>query len=287
MVYPKFFGVIQMKKRHLPLWRIIFIGVALLVMFHLPGDALACCDTPAPANYYYIFTGFTGACVDGGGGNVVVNGTFLRLAYLPAVNTNDYTVTNPPFSGSFTLGAVGSATAGGAGSFLINHTSAPGPAPVSVVVTVNTSADGAGVGSTTATVTCSAIGAAPTVTTSHTYTALGGSGGGTVRIYDGRLNTDAAAPVILYPGSLRAYVYDPIACESILVLTITDEQIEAVGIPATTAVLGTAQNPLTGRTITIYRLYTGEFQMNTRYADGKLYVFTWNEDATSRYHPDY
>ncbi|MBI5930508.1 MAG: hypothetical protein HY862_14465 [Chloroflexi bacterium] len=270
-------------KTNFPLLRVVIVGLAVLLMLHLPGNALAnCCSS---ANYYYIFTGFSGACVDDGSGNVVINGTFFRAAYLPANNVNNYAVTNPAFAGAFSLGAVGSESAGQNGSFLLNFSSAPSPAPTSVTVTATTQADGVSIGSSTTTVTCTAIGAVPVVNMSHTYTAMGGGVAG--NIYDGRLNTDAGAPAIIYPGSIRVFAYDPINCISELALTITNDTIDAVGIPAENTVLGSATNPFTNRVITIYRLTTGEFQMNTRYADGKLYVFTWNEDATNRYHPDY
>lgn len=272
-----------MKSNYLPLLRLMFLGLVMLFVLHLPGKALADCCTSN--NYYYIFTGFSGTCLDDGSGSVVVSGTFLREAYLPANNVNAYTVSNPTFAGSFSLAAVGTETNGQYGNFLINHTSAPGAAPLSVSVTISTQADGVGIGSTTATATCGAIGAIPTVTTSHTYTALGGQGTG--NIYDGRLNTDAGAPAIVYPGSIRIFAYDPINCVSELVLTITDETIEALGIPAENTVLGRATNPFTNRSIVIYRLSTGEFQMNTSYADGKTYIFTWNEDASHRYYPSY
>lgn len=272
-----------MKSNPFPLLRLMFLGLVLLLVLHLPGNALADCCTSN--HYYYIFTGFSGTCLDDGSGNVVVSGSFLREAYLPTNNVNTYSVTNPAFAGSFSLAAVGTETNGQYGNFLINHTSAPASAPVSVSATISTQADGVGIGSTTAIATCSAIGAIPTVTMTHTYTALGGQGAGS--IYDGRLNTDAGAPAIVYPGSIRVFAYDPVNCVSEWVLNITDETINAVGVPTENTVLGSATNPFTNRVITVYRLTTGEFQMNTSYTDGKLYIFTWNEDASHRYYPSY
>ncbi len=272
-----------MKTIYLPLLRLMFLGLVALLVLHLPGNALADCCTSG--NYYYVFTGFSGTCLDGGNGNVVVSGTFLREAYLPVNNLNSYSVSSPNFAGSFSLAAVGTETTGQYGNFLINHTSAPGTAPLSVSVTINTQVDGAIIGSTTATATCSAIGALPTVTTSHNYSSLGNRSNG--NIYDGRINTDAGAPAIIYPGSLRIYAYDPVDCVSTLVLTISNETIEALGIPAANTVLGSAINPFTDQSIVIYRLSSGEFQMNTSYANGKSYIFTWNEDASHRYYPSY
>ncbi|MBZ0315388.1 MAG: hypothetical protein K8L91_03145 [Anaerolineae bacterium] len=272
-----------MKSNHLPLLRLMFLGLVLLLVLHLPGTALADCCTSN--HYYYIFTGFSGTCLDDGSGNVVVSGSFLREAYLPVNNVNTYTVNNPAFAGSFSLAAVGTETNGQYGNFLINHTSAPGVAPLSVSVTIATQADGAAIGSTTAVATCSSIGAVPTVSATHTYSSLGSRGAG--NIYDGRLNTDAGAPAIVYPGSIRIFAYDPVNCVSELVLTISDETIESVGVPAENTVLGRATNPFSNHAIVVYRLTTGEFQMNTSYADGKLYIFAWNEDATHRYYPSY
>jgi hypothetical protein len=109
-----------------------------------------------------------------------------------------------------------------------------------------------------------------------------------MNLYDGRFNNfqdqDVAAPVAIYDGSIKVYGIDPISGDGWLSMDISKETIDATGIPTDTpALLGQGQNHYTGIDIFVYRLPTGEFQINTHYADGKAYIFAWDEDG-SKWH---
>ena len=55
-------------------------------------------------------------------------------------------------------------------------------------------------------------------------------------------------------------------------------------MPTTTPVLlGQGRHDVTGMNIAVYRLSTGEFQLNTQYQEGKPYIFVWDENG-NRYH---
>jgi len=100
-------------------------------------------------------------------------------------------------------------------------------------------------------------------------------------IGDGRLNPHCGAPVAIYPGSYDIYAIDPATSEGDLVLHLSDEEIEAAGVPTTAPiVLDTVSNPFSGQPITVYRLTTGELQLNTYYADGKPYIVRWELGAS-------
>lgn len=94
---------------------------------------------------------------------------------------------------------------------------------------------------------------------------------------DGRINEDCAAPVIVYLGSIDVYGVDPATSEAELDLQISDETIAEVGVPAENTLLGSGTNSATGQPISVYRLTTGEFQLNTFYADGKPYIMVWTD----------
>ncbi len=105
-----------------------------------------------------------------------------------------------------------------------------------------------------------------------------------MNLYDGRFNNhqglDVAAPVAIYEGSIKVYGIDPASGDGQLAVDISEETVEAAGIPADAPVLlGQGKNPYTGIDIFVYRLTTGEFQINTHYADGKPYLFAWDADG--------
>lgn len=105
-----------------------------------------------------------------------------------------------------------------------------------------------------------------------------------MNLFDGRINNfqdrDVAAPVAIYEGSIKVYGIDPVSGDGWLDVDITKETIEAVGIPADVpALLGQGTNHYTGIGIFVYRLPTGEFQVNTHYHDGKPYIFAWDGDG--------
>ena len=104
-----------------------------------------------------------------------------------------------------------------------------------------------------------------------------------MNLFDGRVNNlqdlDVAAPVAIYDGSIKVYGIDPISGDGWLDVDISQEQIDTVGIPADVPfLLGQGKNHYTGIDIFVYRLPTGEFQLNTHYADGKPYIFAWDTE---------
>lgn len=99
---------------------------------------------------------------------------------------------------------------------------------------------------------------------------------------DERLNPHCGAPVAIYAGSYDVYAINPATSEGDLVLQLSDEAIEAAGVPTTAPIiLGTATNPFSGYPITVYRLTTGELQLNTYYWDGKPYIVRWELGASA------
>ncbi len=99
---------------------------------------------------------------------------------------------------------------------------------------------------------------------------------------DERLNPHCGAPVAIYAGgSYDVYAINTASSKGELVLHLSDEAIEEAGVPAAGAiVLGTVSNPFSGYPITVYRLATGELQLNTYYWDGKPYIVRWELGAS-------
>jgi hypothetical protein len=101
---------------------------------------------------------------------------------------------------------------------------------------------------------------------------------------DDRLNRaagDEGEPVAIYQGSVDVYGVDPVTSQGVLEVRVTDEEIEAAGVPSESEwgrLLASSENRATGMPIEVYRLATGEFQVNTYYASGKPYIFRWHPD---------
>ena len=97
---------------------------------------------------------------------------------------------------------------------------------------------------------------------------------------DGRLNRDLAAPIAIYQHeTVDVYAVVPETSKGILVMRLSMEAIEVVGIEGASAapiVLMSTVNPTTELPITIYRLGTGEIQVITYYANRKPYIFRWH-----------
>ena len=112
------------------------------------------------------------------------------------------------------------------------------------------------------------------------------SGPPCMALLDGRINSvpdkDCAAPIAIYGSPLQVYVIDPASGDGHLALSLSDAEIEAVGVPQENTLLAEAINPFTGQPVRLYRLDTGEFQLNTWAEDGSAYVFVW-DDAGSKY----
>ena len=99
---------------------------------------------------------------------------------------------------------------------------------------------------------------------------------------DRRLNTDWGAPAIIYfDDGIEVYVIDDVSQKGVRLLNVSENDIEAIGIPNAGEGfrhLGNIINPSSGFSIDLYRLPSGAFQMNTYYADGKPYTFRWHPD---------
>ncbi|MGQ9889475.1 MAG: hypothetical protein ACUVSX_13435 [Aggregatilineales bacterium] len=111
-------------------------------------------------------------------------------------------------------------------------------------------------------------------------------------LQDGRINNnpalDCAAPVAIYTGALDVYGVDPQTGHGYLTLRLSDEEIAAVGTPASNTLLAQAANLFTGHAVSVYALTTGEIQLNTFYADGKPYTVVWPADQPGAlYHLDW
>lgn len=94
---------------------------------------------------------------------------------------------------------------------------------------------------------------------------------------DGRLNNrppDAAAPVVIYsvPTGFHFYAINP-ASQGYLVMNVTCEDIAKVKNPPA---INTLIKQTPDKKTRLFRLSTGEFQMNARRADGSDYVFIWS-----------
>lgn len=101
-------------------------------------------------------------------------------------------------------------------------------------------------------------------------------------LQDGRINSrtalDIAAPVAVYPGSDEAfyiYVIDPTNGNGFRLLELDQDRVDEVGIPAQNTLLASDRDPYTGFMVYIYRLSSGEFQINAQYPDGKEYTIIW------------
>lgn len=96
---------------------------------------------------------------------------------------------------------------------------------------------------------------------------------------DGSLNaTHCGRPVAIYAegDGFSIYGIDINTGEGALASEITGEMIDAAGVPADgPVVIADGQNPYNYQPFTLYRLPTGEFQLNTFYWDGKPYNVKW------------
>ena len=100
---------------------------------------------------------------------------------------------------------------------------------------------------------------------------------------DRSLNADhCGRPVAIFArnGGFAIYGIDINTGWGSLASEITAEQIEAVGIPTDGPVaIAEGQNPYNYQPFTLYRLPSGEFQLNTYYWDGKPYAVKWEGNS--------
>ncbi len=105
---------------------------------------------------------------------------------------------------------------------------------------------------------------------------------------DDRINRgdlDQSAPVTIYLNPLRIYVIDQTTGHGSFLLEIGDEAIAAAGVPTSGPVLlAQGVHYATGQPVAVYRLSTGEFQLNTLDAQGNPYVVVWAAGG-GLYHP--
>jgi hypothetical protein len=97
--------------------------------------------------------------------------------------------------------------------------------------------------------------------------------------FDGRINAfDCQAPVTLYYHPLQVWGVDPHTGAGTFAFSITPEQIDAAGIPASgTVLIASGTHPVTGLPISFYRHANGAFQINAFFPDMKPYVGIWME----------
>jgi hypothetical protein len=106
---------------------------------------------------------------------------------------------------------------------------------------------------------------------------------------DGRINSsvilDGGAPVVLYcreDGGVDVWFVSISSERGVFLFRVTAQRIEDIGVP-------TEENTLLRfvGSVAVYRLTTGEFQVNAPNFDGTPYVMIWNGcPATEYYHPD-
>ena len=100
---------------------------------------------------------------------------------------------------------------------------------------------------------------------------------------DRSLNADhCGRPVAIFArnGGFAIYGIDINTGWGALASEISAEQIEAVGIPTDGPVaIAEGQNPYNYQPFTLYRLPSGEFQLNTYYWDGKPYAVKWEGNS--------
>ena len=81
------------------------------------------------------------------------------------------------------------------------------------------------------------------------------------------------------------YAVDGASGKPLKVLHIDMDVIESSDVPATTYLLADSPNPFTGEMISVYRLSTGEFQLETRDSNDQLFSVRWNEHGTITRNP--
>jgi hypothetical protein len=100
---------------------------------------------------------------------------------------------------------------------------------------------------------------------------------------------DLTLPVAIYPGSIEVFSIDPSTGEGMLTLRVNNEQIEAAGVPSISqgfVLLAKGLHPATRRDVAVYRLATGEFQLNTWNWDGSPYQVVWSGEEDEVSSPD-
>jgi hypothetical protein len=116
-------------------------------------------------------------------------------------------------------------------------------------------------------------------------------------IFDGRINNkrglDCAAPIVIFTPSdpeetVDIYSTNPTDAKGYMDIRMTLAEIEEAGVPTDRPMLlAEVTNHWTGQPLQLWRLTSGELQINTFYADGKAYTVAWPFDAPAKlYHLD-
>jgi hypothetical protein len=142
----------------------VLVLIMVMVMF-----GLIVPSTDARAGYYYELTGpgQTSSC-EGSGAVVYINYAITYVAYLPAGDSNVWSLSStygPGDGGNFSLGPIGP----GAVGYLTGGGTNAGAPPVTLTAEVITSIAGVPLGWTRIRVTCTAAGATPRFTISSSY----------------------------------------------------------------------------------------------------------------------
>jgi hypothetical protein len=234
-----------------------------------------------------------GTCSIGGG---TTNFT-VRIAYNSATGF-DYVasvVSGPPGLGGTSNGTVPAGSSANTPIGLTFNSVATAP-PWSLVVQIDSFVGGNPQDRATATVSCPAGGTPYTVTPISSIDISVPSlppvvGGAVVPvcINDSRINrlpnVDCAAPVAVYrsDAGLSIFGINPSNSRGTESLFITSAEIDEVGIPDSNTLIASGTNSATGQPIHVYRLASGEYQLNTYYADGKPYIISWDSDGNVRH----
>jgi hypothetical protein len=210
-------------------------------------------------------------------------------------SSRSFTYAASVVSGPAGLGgtSTGGVAAGTSSSFHISLTFATiaTPAPWSFVVQFDSFVGGHPQDRATATIACNGAGPTYSVTPIGTFD-ISGSGATfnipCANVSDGRVNNspdlDCAAPVAIYQSSgLDIYGIDPDSSKGDLSLRLSSDDIDKVGVPSVNTLLASGTIAATGQPIHVYRLTSGEYQLDTFYADGKPYSIIWDDEGHLRH----
>ena len=102
----------------------------------------------------------------------------------------------------------------------------------------------------------------------------------------------AVIPLIKQPVTIsqnqngyNIYAIDSVTGKALKALHIELDDVNALGVPAEMTLLGQSANPFTGEMINVYRLSSGEFQLDTADSNNQIFSVKWNENGTLTRNP--
>lgn len=250
---------------------------------------------------YTVYAGSTNAnfvafvlSTDVDGNNCALNdgSTFfqLRIAYNSAEDF-DYTLTILNGGGLVSGTFNGSLPAGSSSSTQITPTFATSEAypPFAFTVQIETFIKGEPQDTATARVECSGdmngnVYAVTPLTGENPFAARRAADNCS-HLRDQRINSDpsrdCAAPIAVYVDEfgIKIYGVNPYDSTGLIALFIPVEAIDALGVPTENTLIGETTLLASGRELRVYRLTSGEFQLDTFYADGKPYRIIWDQNG--------